>query len=114
MLSELFAGRLRELRTAAGLSQKQLADKTGMVTDFISRLERGERSPSWETVLALCAALGVECTAFTVAPKDEPAPQRGRPRKASAAEEAAADKPVVPESKKPAAKRGKRKKGGRS
>ncbi len=47
----------------------------------ISRLERGERSPSWETVAVLCDALGVDCTAFAVAPKDAPVPKRGRPRK---------------------------------
>ncbi len=103
MPSNHFAGRLRELREQAGLTQGQLADRAGLIKDFISRLERGERSPSWETVLALGAALGVACTAFTIAPKDAPSPERGRPRKASADE----DKPAV---NKPAPKSRKRKK----
>jgi transcriptional regulator with XRE-family HTH domain len=101
MASEVFAGRLRELRVAAGLSQKDLADKTGMAKDFISRLERAERSPSWETALALAAALGVEIGAFTIPPKDAPAPERGRPRKEPAPE--GEPSPTVSRSSSPAA-----------
>lgn len=86
MASEIFAGRLRELRTAAGISQKELADKAGMTKDGIAHLEQGRRSPSWETVLALASALGVEVGAFTIAPKDAPPSERGRPRKASDSE----------------------------
>src|SRR5262249_7801494 len=77
-----FAGRLLELRQQAGLSQKQLAERVQMSVDGLSRLERGDRKPTWETVLALCEALGVECTAFCQAPAARPEPQRGRPRKA--------------------------------
>lgn len=81
MLAERFAGRLRELRAASGLSQKALADKAGIALSAVGHLEAGRRSPAWETVLALCAALGVDCTAFTVAPEPTPAPSRGRPTK---------------------------------
>ncbi|HEY7309662.1 MAG TPA: helix-turn-helix transcriptional regulator [Gemmataceae bacterium] len=84
MLADRFAGRLRELRAQAGLSQKELADKAGIVLSAVGHLEAGRRSPSWETVLALCAALGVDCTAFTIEPKETQAPQRGRPRKSDA------------------------------
>ena len=83
MVSEMFAGRLRELRTEAGLSQQELAEKAGMTKDGIAHLEQGRRSPSWETVLALCAALGVSCEAFTVSPSPTEPPGRGRPRKAA-------------------------------
>jgi len=103
MSAEHFAARLRELRQEAGLSQQELADKAALSKWGIADLEQGRR-----------AALGVECTAFTVAPKDEPAPRRGRPRKPSASEQAPAEeKPAGPEAKKPAAKKSKRKKGGR-
>jgi transcriptional regulator with XRE-family HTH domain len=102
MASESFAGRLRELRIAAGLTQPALAAKAGLTKDGIAHLEQGRRSPSWETVLALAAALGVDCTAFNEVPREAPAPGRGRPRKADggaepsdqAGAEANADKPA--------------------
>jgi len=76
-----FAGRLRELREAAGLSRKELAARAGMQSEAgIRNLEQGIRKPTWETVLALCQALKVSCEAFTQAPTPtEPAAQ-GRPR----------------------------------
>ncbi|HEY7308390.1 MAG TPA: helix-turn-helix transcriptional regulator [Gemmataceae bacterium] len=86
MSAKWFAGRLRELRLAAGLSQRELAERAGIDKDSLSRLERDRWQPTWETVLALASALGVEVGAFTVAPKDTPSPERGRPRKASAPE----------------------------
>jgi transcriptional regulator with XRE-family HTH domain len=81
MKAEWFAGRLRELREAVGLTQQQLADAAGLKLGGIRDLEQSRRSPSWETVLALAAALGVECTAFTEAPATTEKPGRGRPRK---------------------------------
>jgi hypothetical protein len=36
---------------------------------------------SWPTILALAAALGVDCTSFTISPKNAPAPSSGRPKK---------------------------------
>jgi transcriptional regulator with XRE-family HTH domain len=79
-----FAGRLRELREAAGLTQGELAERAGLTRVGVAQLEVGRRKPAWETVLALCDALGVECGAFTQAPADRPAPGPGRPRKAAA------------------------------
>jgi transcriptional regulator with XRE-family HTH domain len=91
-MSEMFAGRLRELRTEAGLSQTELAEKAGLTKDGIAQLEQGRRSPSWDTVLALCAALGVECTAFNQPPAAESKQGRGRPRKRAGT---SMDKPSV-------------------
>lgn len=81
MSDDKFAGRLRELRAVSGLTQQQLADRAGLTKDGLSRLERGDRSPSWDTVQALCKALGVDCSAFTQEPADQPAPGPGRPKK---------------------------------
>jgi transcriptional regulator with XRE-family HTH domain len=98
-----FGGRLRELREQRQLTQPQLADKAGMNKDALARLERGERSPTWETVVALTEALAVSPEAFLqepaarqpagpgrrAKPKDEeekPKRPRGRPRKQAAAE----------------------------
>jgi transcriptional regulator with XRE-family HTH domain len=81
MSASHFAGRLRELREEAGLSQKELADHAHLTIDGVSRLERGDRSPSWETVVALAEALAVDCTAFLQEPAPRPEAGRGRPRK---------------------------------
>lgn len=90
MVKERFAARLRELREAAGLSRKELAAKAGLRSEGgIRDLEQGLRVPSWDTVLALAAALGVECTAFTEEPSTEATEPRkpGRPRKKGEKEE---------------------------
>src|SRR4051812_41532812 len=82
MKAEWFAGRLRELREAAGLTQQQLAERAGMAWRTITHLEGGDRKPSWETVLALCQALGVDCREFAKEPTTQHEPRRGRPPKA--------------------------------
>jgi transcriptional regulator with XRE-family HTH domain len=84
METERFPGRLAELRTAAGLTQQQLADKAGLHRVQIARLETGRQGPSWETVLAICTVLGVSCEEFRTAPADTPKKSAGRPRKAAA------------------------------
>jgi transcriptional regulator with XRE-family HTH domain len=82
MGAEWFAGRLRELRAASGLSRQELADKAGLKFGGVRDLEQGLHVPGWDTVLALAAALGVGVEAFTTPPAQEAAPPaRGRPRK---------------------------------
>jgi transcriptional regulator with XRE-family HTH domain len=39
-----FGERLRELRKAKGLNQKELADKVGIDFTYLSKLENGRRS----------------------------------------------------------------------
>ena len=82
MNAEWFAGRLRELREAAGLSREELAKRAGMKSPAgIRNLEQGIRQPAWATVIALCQALGVSCDAFLQPPGELPPPKSGRPRK---------------------------------
>lgn len=59
-----FARRLRSLRTAAGLSQGQLAAAAGLARQYVYQLEAGRRAPGWETVRALARALAVSTEAF--------------------------------------------------
>lgn len=54
-----FGKRLREVRTAQGLSQMELAELLSVTATYIGRLERGERSPSLSTIARLAKALGV-------------------------------------------------------
>jgi transcriptional regulator with XRE-family HTH domain len=114
MVNERFAGRLAELRTAAGLTQQQLADQAGLTRDGVAKLEGGSRAPSWETVLAICSALSVSCEAFRTAPTDAAKKGPGRPKKASADAaganvEGTADD--APQRKPGAAKKGRKTKG---
>jgi transcriptional regulator with XRE-family HTH domain len=56
---EQFARNLRSRRQAAGLSQEQLADRTGLHPTEISRLERAAREPRLGTMLKLAKGLDI-------------------------------------------------------
>ena len=49
--------RLREVRTAQGLSQSPLADMVGVSRNTISSIETGQFSPTAKLALLLCIAL---------------------------------------------------------
>jgi transcriptional regulator with XRE-family HTH domain len=82
-----FGMRLKELRSQAGMTQEQLAERAGVKRDAVARWERGVREPSWSNVLALAAALEEPLEAFTVPPGDVAKPRRGRPPKPAAQEQ---------------------------
>ena len=112
MNPEWFAGRLKELREQAGLTQQELADKAGLKLGGIRNLEQGRTYPEWPSVLSLCAALGVECGAFCTPPATEDRPGPGRPQKerpeaADAKEKRPRGRPRK-ETEKPKTKRSKR------
>ena len=50
---------MRRLREKLGMTQAQLAERVGVHEQFISQLERQQRSPRLSTVDALAAAFGV-------------------------------------------------------
>jgi transcriptional regulator with XRE-family HTH domain len=81
MDSKWFGGRLRELREQAGLTQGQLGKLAELSRNTVARLERGEHSATWETVVALAVALGVSCEAFMTMPADRTAAQQTRGRR---------------------------------
>jgi len=56
----IFGQRLRELRLARNLTQRQLAEGCGSNSPFISNLERGVKIPSLSMLIRLAAAL--ECS----------------------------------------------------
>jgi DNA-binding XRE family transcriptional regulator len=49
---------IRELRKSAGLTQEQLAAKAGIGRVTLVRIEKGEQSPRYETLVALSTTLG--------------------------------------------------------
>jgi transcriptional regulator with XRE-family HTH domain len=51
---------LLDARRDVGISQRQLAIRTGIAAPAISRIENGHESPSFERFASLMAALGLE------------------------------------------------------
>ncbi len=51
-------GKLIEARDAQGISQRALAEKSGVKQPVIARLERGTRSPQLSTIIKLLHPLG--------------------------------------------------------
>jgi transcriptional regulator with XRE-family HTH domain/KaiC/GvpD/RAD55 family RecA-like ATPase len=55
-------GKIRDARTKLGLSQKDLADKIGLTSSFISQTENNQISPSLNSFLQIAAALNIKPT----------------------------------------------------
>lgn len=58
----IFGKNVRRVRTEAGLSQEELADRAELHRTYISSIERGQRNVSIENIFAIAAALGVSPT----------------------------------------------------
>jgi transcriptional regulator with XRE-family HTH domain len=58
-LRHRLGARIRALRDARGLTQETIADRIEVTPKYVSQLECGQRSPSWETLVAI-AHLGFE------------------------------------------------------
>ena len=98
-----FAGRLKELREKAGITQQQLGEKAGIHKLTVAKLEQGIREPSWATVQALAAALGKTCEAFAAAlenPEEDGKRPRGRPMNPPQTEKQLANKAAAKKAKK--------------
>jgi transcriptional regulator with XRE-family HTH domain len=67
---------LKKYRRIAGLTQDQLAKKSGVDATLISRLERGERqTASYESIVRLARALNLEpeeLVEVDLAPAEQP------------------------------------------
>ena len=57
--STLLSANLKRLREEAGLSQKALADQSGVPRPTIAHLESGQANPTLSVVLKVAAALGI-------------------------------------------------------
>jgi transcriptional regulator with XRE-family HTH domain len=60
----MFFEKLKALRMAAGLSQPELAKRSGISVGTIRNMEQGLRQPSWETVQKLAAAMQIPFDSF--------------------------------------------------
>lgn len=57
--STLLAGNIKRLREESGLSQKALAEQSGVPRPTIAHLESGQANPTLSVVLKVAASLGV-------------------------------------------------------
>ncbi len=51
---------VRQLRQDEGLSLAELAERSGLAPSTLSKIENGQMSPTYETILSLAAGLGVD------------------------------------------------------
>lgn len=55
----MIVNRVKELRTAAGMTQKALADQLGVTVPTVSKWELGHRTPELERVFRMTLIFGV-------------------------------------------------------
>ncbi len=55
----ILAQNLKALRTSAGLSQEELADRAGLHRTYISSIERGQRNVTLDNIFGLAETLGI-------------------------------------------------------
>ncbi|OFV95681.1 MAG: hypothetical protein A3H28_15485 [Acidobacteria bacterium RIFCSPLOWO2_02_FULL_61_28] len=60
----LFGKRVRTIRRAAKITQEDAAEKAHLNPKYLGEIERGEKRPSFEAILALARALNVSPAAF--------------------------------------------------
>ena len=58
-MRKLVGNNFARLRTAAGLTQEQVAERAGLSQQYVSGIERGTRNPTVETLAQIAKALGV-------------------------------------------------------
>ena len=58
-IAKVIGQRIRNYRTAAGLSQEKLAELSGCHPTYIGQLERGEKNATIESVERIASALGI-------------------------------------------------------
>jgi transcriptional regulator with XRE-family HTH domain len=64
MDEKAFGGRLKELRGAAKLTQRELADKSGIPMPTLRRWEQGQNEPGFSALVALADTLGISLDDF--------------------------------------------------
>lgn len=64
-IAEKFGARVRERRTALGLSQEAFAGKCGLDRTYVSGIERGKRNVSLRNIEIIANALGTSISELT-------------------------------------------------
>jgi transcriptional regulator with XRE-family HTH domain len=71
---------IHRLRVQAGLSQRQAAQKMGINFGYLSRIERGQASPTLETLINIARGLGVPLSWLLVPAESRPQLSRASER----------------------------------
>lgn len=58
-MRQLVGGNVRRIRHAKGMTQEQLAERSGFTQHYLSGLEQGKRNPTVVTVFEIAQALEV-------------------------------------------------------
>lgn len=69
-MRQLVGRNVRRIRKRLGLSQEELAERSGFSQQYVSGLERGKRNPTVVSLYELSQALGVSHLEL-VTPEDE-------------------------------------------
>ena len=56
--------KLKALRTAKGMTQKNLSEQCNISCSFLNDIEKERSNPSFENLLKICEVLGVDITYF--------------------------------------------------
>ena len=59
-----FGDRVRELRLVKDLSQEELAFRAGIHRNYLGGIERGERNPCLNNIIAIADAMGISPAEF--------------------------------------------------
>lgn len=71
-VSNKFGSAVRAARTAAGITQEDLADRAGLDRSYIGGIERGERNPTISVIEKIAAGLGLSLAElFSSCPAEE-------------------------------------------
>jgi|SRR5579871_2215339 len=68
---KLFGKRVRTIRKAEGITQEDTAERAKIHPKYLGEIERGEKRPSFEAIVALADALGTSPAAFFRFDKEE-------------------------------------------
>lgn len=63
--------RIREARLRQGMSQEELSEKCSINPSYIGQIERGEKSPSLQTLYAIADGLHMDIRLFFASPETE-------------------------------------------
>jgi transcriptional regulator with XRE-family HTH domain len=67
-MRKLIGTNVRNARIAKGMTQEELAERSGFSQQYISGLERGRRNPTIVSIYELGQALGVSHEALVASP----------------------------------------------
>ncbi|MDE7463061.1 MAG: helix-turn-helix transcriptional regulator [Muribaculaceae bacterium] len=61
-INNIFGRRVSEIRKSQGLSQEEFADRCGIHRTYVGAIERGEKSPTLNTIQKIADGLNISIT----------------------------------------------------